>query len=83
MSILAWLVLGLAAGWLASIVMKTDSQQGVVMDIIMGIVGAFVGGFIVNLFGAEGVNGLNIYSLLVATFGAIVAIWLGRKLSLR
>lgn len=80
MGIIGWILLGLIAGYLASIVMKTNSQQGVFMDIMMGVVGAFVGGFVASLFGAEGVTGLNIYSLLVATLGAMVAIWAGRKL---
>ena len=80
MNILLWIILGFLAGWLASIVMKTDSQQGMLTDIILGVVGALVGGFIMNLFGAEGVTGLNIYSLMVATLGAVVLIWLGRVL---
>lgn len=80
MNILLWLLLGLVAGWLASVIMKTNSQQGMVMDIVMGIIGAFVGGFVVSLFGAPGVTGFNLYSILVATLGAVVAIWLGRAL---
>lgn len=78
MSILLWLVLGLAAGWLASIIMGTNARQGMFMDIILGIIGAFVGGFLMNLFGQAGVNGFNVYSLVVATMGAIALIWLGR-----
>lgn len=80
MNILLWIVLGFLAGWIASIVMKTNSSQGTFMDIILGIVGSLVGGFIMNLFGAEGVTGFNIYSLLVATLGAIVLIGIGRAL---
>ncbi|MEN9327644.1 MAG: hypothetical protein RI947_452 [Candidatus Parcubacteria bacterium] len=80
MSILLWIILGFLAGWLASVIMKTDSQQGMLTDIILGIVGALVGGFIMNMFGAQGVSGLNIYSLMVATLGAVVLIWLGRVL---
>jgi len=79
MNILIWIIVGLLAGWLASMVMKTDNQQGAVKDIIMGIIGAFVGGFIMNLFGNSGVTGLNIYSILVATLGAIVIVWVGRR----
>ncbi len=78
MNILLWLLLGLVAGWLASVIMGTNSQQGMLMDIILGIVGAFVGGFLMNLFGAGGITGFNIYSLFVATLGAIALIWLGR-----
>lgn len=83
MDVLLFVLLGFLAGWIASIVMKTDSRQGMVMDIILGIVGAFVGGFIMNLFGAPGVTGFNIYSIIVATLGAIVLIWLGRMLMVR
>lgn len=80
MNILLWLLLGLVAGWLASVIMKTDSQQGSMTDIILGIIGAFVGGFLMNFFGQAGVTGFNIYSILVATLGAVVLIWLGRML---
>ncbi len=81
MNILLWIVLGFLAGWLASIIMKTDSQQGTLTDIILGVVGAIVGGFIMSLFGAEGVSGFNAYSIMVATLGAVVLIWLGRVFS--
>ena len=80
MDILLWLLLGLIAGWLASVVMGTNNQQGMLMDIILGIVGAFAGGFLMNIFGQSGVSGFNLYSLFVATLGAIALIWLGRAL---
>lgn len=83
MNILLWLLLGLVAGYIASVVMKTNSQQGMLMDIVMGILGALAGGFLMSLFGAEGVTGFNLYSILVATAGAVVLIWLGRTLNLR
>ena len=69
---LAWLIVGAVAGWLASMVMKTNSQQGLPMDIVVGIVGAFVGGFLFNQFGAAGVTGFNIWSVIVAFVGAVV-----------
>ncbi len=69
---LAWLIVGAVAGWLASMVMKTDRQQGLLMDIVVGIVGAFIGGFLFNQFGASGVTGFNIWSLFVAFTGAVV-----------
>lgn len=78
MTILLWILMGAIAGWIASIVMGTDAQQGALMNIVLGIVGALVGGFIVSLVGFQGVNGFNIYSLLVSVFGAIVLIWLSR-----
>ena len=83
MEILAWLVLGLVAGWIASIIMGTNSNQGPLMDIVLGIIGAFVGGFVFNLFGQTGATGFNLYSIIVATAGAIVLIWLGRMLGSR
>jgi len=80
MSLLILALVGLIAGWLASVIMKTNSSQGVLMDIVFGVLGAVVGGLILNLFGAPGVTGFNIYSILVATAGAVFLIWLGRKL---
>jgi uncharacterized membrane protein YeaQ/YmgE (transglycosylase-associated protein family) len=73
MSILAWIVLGIIAGFLGSkIVNKTG--EGLVMDLVLGVVGAVVGGFLFNQFGAAGVTGLNLYSLVVAVIGAIVVL---------
>jgi uncharacterized membrane protein YeaQ/YmgE (transglycosylase-associated protein family) len=71
MSFLAWIVLGLVAGFIGSkIVNKTG--EGILLDIVLGIVGAVVGGWLFNTFGAAGVTGLNLYSLLVAVVGAVV-----------
>jgi uncharacterized membrane protein YeaQ/YmgE (transglycosylase-associated protein family) len=73
MSLLAWIVLGLIAGFLGSkIVNKTG--EGLIVDIILGIVGAVVGGWLFNRFGAAGVTGLNLYSILVAVIGAVVVL---------
>ncbi len=73
MSILAWLVLGLIAGFIGSKIVNRTGE-GLVLDIVLGVVGAVVGGFLFNTFGAVGVTGLNIYSLLVAVVGAIVVL---------
>ncbi|PIZ62560.1 GlsB/YeaQ/YmgE family stress response membrane protein [Candidatus Roizmanbacteria bacterium CG_4_10_14_0_2_um_filter_39_13] len=78
MGIILWIIFGALAGWVASIIMKTNSGQGTISDIIMGIVGAVVGGFIMNLLGLSGVNGFNLYSFAVAVIGAIVVIYIGR-----
>lgn len=78
MNIILWIIFGALAGWVASIIMKTDKNQGTVSDIIMGIIGAVVGGFIMNLFGQSGVTGFNLYSLAVSVIGAIVVIYIGR-----
>ncbi len=75
MSIIAWLVLGLIAGFIASKI-YTGSGQGVVLDMVLGIVGAFVGGFLFSTFGAAPVTGFNIYSMIVAVIGAIVVLWI-------
>lgn len=83
MGLILWMILGLIAGYLASLIMKTNASQGPVMDIVLGVVGAVVGGFLMSLFGVEGVSGLNIYSLIVATMGAVVTIWIGRVLTAR
>lgn len=80
MGIILWIIFGALAGWIASIMMKNDSKQGTVTDIIMGIVGAMVGGFLMGLVGQSGVNGFNLYSLMVAVIGAMVVIFIGRKL---
>jgi uncharacterized membrane protein YeaQ/YmgE (transglycosylase-associated protein family) len=81
MSILMWILLGLVAGWFASLVMKTEAYQGTLTDIILGVVGAVVGGLLMNLLGQPGVAGLNLYSLAVAIMGAVVLIWFGRILN--
>jgi len=80
MGILLWIIFGALAGWIASIVMKTNSGQGTMMDIIMGIVGAVVGGYLMGLAGQPGVTGFNLYSLAVAVIGAIVVIYIGRMI---
>ena len=75
MSIIAWLILGLVAGFIAS-KLYAGSGQGAVVDILLGIVGAFVGGFLFNMFGGAGVTGFNLYSMIVAVIGAVVVLWI-------
>jgi uncharacterized membrane protein YeaQ/YmgE (transglycosylase-associated protein family) len=75
MSILAWIVLGLIAGFIASkLVNRTGGS--LVLDLVLGVVGAFVGGYLFTRFGAAGVSGLNLYSILVATLGAVVVLFI-------
>jgi uncharacterized membrane protein YeaQ/YmgE (transglycosylase-associated protein family) len=76
MSILIWIIFGGLVGWIASMVMGTDGQQGIILNVVIGIVGAVIGGFIMNSFGSTGVSGFNVYSFLVALLGAIVLIWI-------
>lgn len=80
MGIILWIIFGGLAGWMASIIMKNDSNQGTITDIIMGIIGAVVGGFLMGIVGQSGVTGFNLYSFIVAIVGAIVVIYLGRLL---
>jgi uncharacterized membrane protein YeaQ/YmgE (transglycosylase-associated protein family) len=70
MGIILWIIFGALAGWIASMIM--GGGDGLLMDIVIGIVGAILGGWIMSLFGQGGVSGFNIYSFLVAIFGAIV-----------
>ena len=73
MSVIAWIVLGLIAGFIGSkIVNKTG--EGLLLDIILGIVGAVVGGYLFQTFGMAGVSGVNLYSILVAVVGAVVVL---------
>ncbi len=76
MGIILWIVFGAIAGWIASAIM--GSGEGIVMDIIIGIVGAILGGFLMSLLGKSGVTGFNLYSFLVAIVGAVVLIWIVR-----
>jgi uncharacterized membrane protein YeaQ/YmgE (transglycosylase-associated protein family) len=78
MGIILWIIFGALVGWIASIIMKTDAQQGALMNIVVGIVGALIGGFIMSFFGSTGVTGFNLYSFFVALLGAIVLIALVR-----
>jgi uncharacterized membrane protein YeaQ/YmgE (transglycosylase-associated protein family) len=71
MSFIAWIVLGLVAGFIASKLVN-KSGEGMLLDIVLGIVGAVVGGWLFNVFGMTGVSGLNVYSLVVAIIGAAV-----------
>lgn len=71
MSFLAWILLGLIAGFIGSKLVN-KSGEGIIRDILLGVVGAVIGGYLFNLFGASGVTGLNLYSLLVAVVGAVV-----------
>lgn len=78
MGIILWIILGAIAGWIASLIMKTDAQQGTLTDIVLGILGAVVGGFVMNLLGQSGATGFNIYSLIVSVIGAVILIWFSR-----
>jgi uncharacterized membrane protein YeaQ/YmgE (transglycosylase-associated protein family) len=80
MGIIAWLVLGLIAGFIASKIVN-HTGSGIIMDIVLGVVGALVGGFLFSIFGATGVTGFNIYSMIVAIVGAVVVLWIYHALT--
>ena len=73
MGFIAWIVLGLVAGFIGSKIVNKRGE-GLFLDIILGVVGAVVGGWLFSFFGAQGVTGLNIYSLVVAVVGAVVVL---------
>jgi uncharacterized membrane protein YeaQ/YmgE (transglycosylase-associated protein family) len=75
MGFLAWIVLGLIAGFLGSKIVNKRGE-GLVVDILLGVVGAIVGGWLAGFFGLAGVSGVNLYSILIATLGAVVVLWL-------
>ena len=75
MSIIAWIILGLIAGFIGSKIVNRTGE-GLLLDIVLGVIGAVVGGFLFNQFGAAGVTGLILYSLLVAVVGAVVVLFL-------
>ncbi|TSC68864.1 MAG: transglycosylase [Parcubacteria group bacterium Gr01-1014_56] len=74
MGVIIWIVFGALVGWVASMIMNTDAEQGAMLNIIIGIVGAVIGGFIMSFLGQSGVDGFNLYSFLVALLGACALI---------
>ena len=75
MSIIAWIIFGALAGWIASIIMKTNAEMGAFANIVTGILGAFIGGLIVKAITGMSITGFNIGSLIVAILGAVALIW--------
>lgn len=80
MNFLLWVLFGALAGWIASMIMGTNRAQGLLMDIVLGVIGAVIGGFLMETMGAPGVTGFNLYSMGVAVVGASVLILGGRLL---
>ncbi len=79
MGLLSWIIVGGLAGWLSTKIITPKKKKGCFSGIALGIVGAIVGGFLVSLLGGKGITGFNLYSILVATLGAVVVIWLARQ----
>lgn len=75
-NIILWIILGAVAGWIASIIMKRDAQMGALANIVVGIVGAILGGFLFNLLGLPGDTGFNLWTLFVAIIGAVILIFI-------
>ena len=74
MGFLSWILLGALAGWIGSMIVNRTGE-GLLLDIVLGIVGAVAGGWLFNAFGMSGVTGLNLYSLMVAVAGAVLLLW--------
>ena len=78
MSILAWIILGLIAGAIAKAIMPGKDPGGVIVTMLIGVVGAFLGGFLGNMITGRGLEGLNVWSILLAVLGAILLLWIYR-----
>ena len=76
MGILGWILLGGLAGWVASLIMKTDKQMGLFLNIAVGIVGAFIGGWLTSMLMDKDISGFNIESFLIALLGSVILLWL-------
>jgi uncharacterized membrane protein YeaQ/YmgE (transglycosylase-associated protein family) len=74
MGILLWIIFGGIVGWIASLIMNTDSQQGIIMNVIIGIIGAMIGGWLMSNLGETAITGFNLYSFLVALLGSVILI---------
>ena len=72
LDIILWIIFGALAGWIASMIMKTNAEQGAIGNIVVGILGAFIGGFVVRMISGDTVTGFNFGSLLIAILGAII-----------
>lgn len=76
MGIISWIIIGALAGWIASIITGKNEKMGAGKNIIVGIIGAFIGGFIMNMVGGIGFTGFNLWSLLVSIIGSVILIWI-------
>jgi len=76
MGFILWIIFGGLVGWIASLIMKTDAEQGIILNVVVGVVGAVIGGWLMSFFGKTGVSGFSLYSFLVALLGAVVLIWI-------
>ncbi len=81
MGIIGWLIIGALAGWIASMITGNNRQMGAGKNIIVGVVGGFIGGLVMNLLGGRGVTGFNFWSLVVSVVGAVILLWIVNAVS--
>lgn len=81
MGLCGWIILGGLAGWVASMIAGTNAKMGLIANVLVGIVGAFVGGLVFNVAGGHGVTGFNLYSLGVAVIGSVLVLFVARKIA--
>lgn len=81
MGIIGWIVLGGLAGWIASMIMGTNKSMGLMANIVVGIVGALIGGFAFNLIGGADITGFNLWSLFVAVVGSVILLGIAKMFS--
>lgn len=72
MGIIGWIIIGALAGWIASLITGNNKKMGIGMNILIGVVGGFIGGIVMSLIGGNGITGFNLWSLIVATIGAVI-----------
>jgi len=72
MGIISWIIIGALAGWIGSMITRNNEEMGFGKNVIVGIIGSFIGGFLFNLIGGYGMTGFNIWSLIVAVIGSII-----------
>lgn len=83
MNIIVWIIFGALVGWIASIIMRTNAEQGALANIVVGIIGAFIGGAVSRALGGPDVSGFNLSSLIVAIVGAVVLLFFVRMFTRR
>ena len=76
MGILGWIIIGALAGWIASMLTGNNEKMGAGANIVVGIIGGFIGGLVMNLLGGSGITGFNLWSLLVAVIGSVILLWI-------
>lgn len=83
MEMIVWIIFGALAGWIASVAADNSSQHSILSNILVGIIGATLGGYIVNMFGYGDANGLNMYSIVVAVMGAVISLLVYKSVATR